>query len=54
MKDFLVENKRISVESLRSLDYDLLSALANALCSRKVKICASYVRELKGGQSLRG
>ncbi len=49
MKDFLVDNKRISVESLRSFDYDLLSALAHVLSSRKVRVCASYVRQLKRG-----
>jgi len=46
IKEFLVDNKRISVQSLRSLDSDLLSTLADALGSRKVRVCASYVRQL--------
>ncbi len=49
MKEFLVENKRISVESLCCLDSDLLLILADVLGSRKVKICASYVKQLRKG-----
>ena len=46
MKNYLIDNKRIPAESLSSLDSDLLTALADELGSRKVKVCASYVRQL--------
>lgn len=49
MQEFLVENKRISVDVLTSLNCEILDALATALGSRKVKICAAYIRHLKKG-----
>ena len=52
MREFLVDNKRISIESLSSLDYDLLFALADDLGSRKVKVCASLVRKLSQNTEL--
>jgi len=50
MKGFLVENKRISVDVLAALNCEILDALASALGSRKVKVCAAFVRHLNRGQ----
>jgi predicted transcriptional regulator of viral defense system len=49
MKAYLLENKRVSVESLRALDSGLLLSLADVLGSRKIKVCACCVAQLKKG-----
>lgn len=51
MQEFLVENKRISVDILAALNFEILDVLAAFLGSRKVKFCAAFIRRLKRGIS---
>jgi len=47
MSEYLFANMRLNEEVVRELDADLMETLAEALRSRKVKICAEVIRNLR-------